>query len=48
MEDPVIEESKVEFEDIDSDDSVEEAEGYASLSEKESDNYVGEGRNESS
>ena len=34
VEDPVIEESEAEFEDIDSDDSIEEAEGYASLSEK--------------
>jgi len=44
-DDPVLVESEVEFEDIDLDDSTEEVEGCASLSENEDNDYVGEEEN---
>ena len=44
-DDPVLVESEVEFVDIDSDDSIEEVEGCASLSENEDNDYVGEEEN---
>ncbi|KAJ1385072.1 hypothetical protein SESBI_41957 [Sesbania bispinosa] len=43
-DDPVLEELEEELEDGDFEDSeVEEVEGYASLSDNENDDYIGEG-----